>query len=164
MGKVIHLFSNKGEKEMLTILEIADYFLSREEMTNKKLQKLCYYAQAWYLALYNRPLINTNFEAWVHGPVSRILYSKYKNFKANPIPQNIEYTPSFGEDILNHLETVFNTYGSFNGDQLEILTHSEEPWINARQGYEEWEPCNVEISQDIMKNYYWSIYEPEEKN
>lgn len=29
-----------------TILDLADWFLAKEHMTNKKLQKLCYYAVA----------------------------------------------------------------------------------------------------------------------
>lgn len=162
MGKVIYLFNIKGEKEMFSIFDIANYFLSKEPMTNKKLQKLCYYAQAWYLALYKEPLINSAFEAWVHGPVSRELYTHYKNFRANPIPMNVSYIPGLREDIINHLEIVFNTYGGFNGDELEILTHSETPWIKARLGYEEWEACNVEIDPELMGKYYWSIYAPEE--
>ena len=51
MGNVIELF--KGEKQMTTIYEVAKYFLSLDDMTHKKLQKLCYYAQAWFLALYD---------------------------------------------------------------------------------------------------------------
>lgn len=162
MGKVTYLFNNKGEKEMFSVFDIANYFLSKESMTNKKLQKLCYYTQAWYLALYKKPLINSSFEAWVHGPVSRDLYLKYKSFRANPIPLNMDNIPVFKENIINHLETVFNTYGGFDGDELEILTHSEDPWLKARNGYEEWEPCNTEIDPELMKKYYWSIYAPEE--
>ena len=59
---------------MFTIFDIANWFLSKEGMTHKKLQKLCYYAQAWYLALYKNKLIDGYFEAWVHGPVNSSLY------------------------------------------------------------------------------------------
>jgi len=34
-----------------SVLNIAQCFLSKQGMTHKKLQKLCYYAQAWHLAL-----------------------------------------------------------------------------------------------------------------
>ena len=37
---------------MATIFDVADWFLSKEAMTPKKLQKLCYYYKAWGLALY----------------------------------------------------------------------------------------------------------------
>ncbi|WFQ91019.1 hypothetical protein MFERI13461_00453 [Mycoplasma feriruminatoris] len=34
--------------------DISDWFLSKESMTPKKLQKLTYYAEAWALALFNQ--------------------------------------------------------------------------------------------------------------
>ena len=37
-----------------SIGNIADWFLSQSSMTHKKLQKLCYYLQAWSLALYKK--------------------------------------------------------------------------------------------------------------
>jgi uncharacterized phage-associated protein len=47
---------------------VADYFLwSAREcgdlLTNLRLQKLVYYAQAWFLALYDEPLFDGEFEA-----------------------------------------------------------------------------------------------------
>ena len=38
-----------------------------DPISNLKLQKLLYYAQAWYLALYDVPLFDDPIEAWVHG-------------------------------------------------------------------------------------------------
>lgn len=160
MGKVINLF--KGEKTMPTIFDIANYFLSIESMTHKKLQKLCYYAQAWFLALYDEPLVDNEFQAWVHGPVCSELYGEYKKYKYNYIPKNEYNEYTLNDTVINHLNSVFSTYGEFSGDQLEILTHSEPPWIEARNGLEEWQPSNKTIDNNTMKNYYWSIYEPEE--
>ena len=65
---------------MLTAAQVADYFLSLvdedagDSMTNLRLQKLLFYAQAWHLALTNRPLFEEDFEAWVHGPVIPSFY------------------------------------------------------------------------------------------
>lgn len=53
----------------ISIFDIADTFLSIEPMTHKKLQKLCYYAQAWHCALENEPICSASFQAWIHGPV-----------------------------------------------------------------------------------------------
>ncbi len=36
---------------MNNIFDVADWFLSKEAMPHKKLQKLCYYYKAWGLAL-----------------------------------------------------------------------------------------------------------------
>ncbi len=77
--------------------KIADYFigLSNETgslITNLKLQKLVYYAQAWSLALNNKELFPEDFEAWVHGPVLVKLYNKYRSNKWNPISKNVKLT------------------------------------------------------------------------
>ena len=48
------------------ILTHFDY--SGDLITNKKLQKLLYYVEAWNL-VYKSSLIDDDFEAWVHGPV-----------------------------------------------------------------------------------------------
>ena len=70
--------SGRSENDMHTVFDIANWFLEKQSMTHKKLQKMCYYAQAWSYALKNRPIMDAEFEAWVHGPVCRELYEKYK--------------------------------------------------------------------------------------
>ncbi len=139
---------------------IAKWFLSRDSMTHKKLQKLCYYAQAWYCALYDgTPLFQDEIQAWVHGPVVVSLYPVYADYKWNSIPQ-LEFDDSgLTEDCIGVLEAVYNTYGALTGDQLESLTHSEEPWNAARGGLEPWETSANPISCDIMRGYYRKKYE-----
>ncbi|MFM6174756.1 MAG: Panacea domain-containing protein [Sphaerospermopsis kisseleviana] len=70
---------------LLTCFEVAKYFIRLAHETgsfisNLKLQKLVYYAQAWHLALFEQPLFNEDFEAWIHGPVVPELYHYYKKF------------------------------------------------------------------------------------
>ena len=43
---------------------IAKWFLSKQSMEHKKLQKLCYYAQAWHCALEGKTLFSETIE---HG-------------------------------------------------------------------------------------------------
>lgn len=88
MGEVIYLYDNykTGEKTMrYHIKDVAKELLKFESMTHKKLQKLCYYVQALHLAIYGEPLIDTYFEAWVHGPVAPELYNEYKSHGMTPI-------------------------------------------------------------------------------
>lgn len=143
---------------MNTIEEVANWFLSKSTMTHKKLQKLCYYAQAWHCALLGIPLFTEEFQAWVHGPVSPSLYPKYADYKWNDIPQQFFDESCFSEKTLKVLRTVYNTYGSFTGDELERLTHSETPWKNARGDLEPWENCTEIITTDEMKIYYGKLY------
>lgn len=101
----------------------------------KKLQKLCYYAQAWCYALNDYRLIDTVFEAWVHGSVSPALYDKFKSFGYNSIRLAGKYTVNIAEADIELLESVWETYGDHTGNALEALSHSEPPWIEARVGY-----------------------------
>ena len=53
--------------------EVAEYFIEKaysenDKITQKKLQKMLYYAQAWFLAFNNKKLFEEKIEAWLHGP------------------------------------------------------------------------------------------------
>lgn len=140
-----------------SIYEIANWFLSKEVMTQKKLQKLCYYAQAWYYTLNNLRLCNANFEAWIHGPVSPVLYDRFKNFGFSGIKLTGNYISCIIEEDKNFLERVWMTYGEYTDNALEALSHSEPPWKEARIGYSKDERCNKIISLESMKKYFSSI-------
>ncbi len=150
----------KEELQMLSVFDVAKVFLSLESMSNKKLQKLCYYAQAWHLAFNNgKRLFNSSFQAWVHGPVCYELYQEYKEYGFYDIPEESSIPSIVDEDEYEFLCEVYNTYGEFTGDQLETLTHEELPWIKARASLEEWEPSREEIDDNIMRDYYLKVYE-----
>ena len=138
---------------MNTIQQIAQWFLGKESMTHKKLQKLCYYSQVWHLALHGNELFAERFEAWVHGPVSPVLYSIYADYGWEKIPSEASQ-PILDEASEGILQAVWNTYGSFDGDQLEALTHSEVPWQKARGNLQPCDTCTREIKHQDMRDYY----------
>lgn len=148
-------------KEKGDIFDLARAFLSIESMTHKKLQKLCYYAKAWYLALYDENIVNEAFEAWVHGAVQPSLYQKYKIYGFDYIPL---YTDRdvIPEEFINFAKQIYDSYGELDGDELEILNHSETPWIKARKGLKPWQSCDRVISENDMKEYYRELIEDEE--
>lgn len=147
-----------NKEQMLTVIDLADWFLAKESMTHKKLQKLCYYAVAWGYTLMNKQIVeNDEFQAWVHGPVSPVLYEKYKFAGWNSI-QKKDVAPKFQGDIEELLESVWDTYGDKDGNELEALSHSEEPWRRARLGMRPEDRGNVPISPEAMKNYYITVY------
>ncbi len=48
-----------------SVFDVARYILHvKGQMSTMKLQKLCYYAQAWSLVWDDRPLFNEEFRAW----------------------------------------------------------------------------------------------------
>ncbi len=138
---------------MNTIQQIAQWFLGKESMTHKKLQKLCYYSQAWHLALHGSELFAERFEAWVHGPISPVLYSIYADYGWEKIPSETSQ-PILEEASEGILQAVWNTYASFDGDQLEALTHSEAPWQKARGNLQPCDTCTREIKHQDMRDYY----------
>lgn len=139
---------------MADVFDVARAFLSIEAMTNKKLQKLCFYAKALYLAIYDENLINDEFEAWVHGAVNPELYHAYKEWGFDKIPKYTGDTSDINEEIMSFAEEVFKAYGHLTGNDLEALNHTEDPWLNAREGLRPWEPSNNVISEEEMKVYY----------
>ena len=146
--------------EDITIFDVANTFLSFESMTHKKLQKLCYYAQAWHLALEGDPLLNEEFQAWIHGPVCPLLYDKYKKYgwqeiENKDVPENIINN----DEIFEFLKQIYEIYGELNGNELEILTHMEEPWQVARQGLEPWQASRNPIDLNVMRTYYLEEFE-----
>ena len=143
-----NLFKRKGD-----IFDLADAFLSIESMTHKKLQKLCYYAKAWYLALYDENLVVEPFEAWVHGAVQPELYQKYKPYGFSYIPRVLD-TKDIPEEFLSFAREIYESYGALDGDELERLNHTEMPWRRARGNAKPWQGCCTEISENDMKEYY----------
>lgn len=142
------------------IFDLADAFLSIESMTHKKLQKLCYYAKAWYLAIYDENIISESFEAWVHGAVQPLLYQKYRSYGFQYIPQclNTDHIP---EEFISFANQIFESYGHLSGDDLERLNHQELPWKKARQGLKPWQSSSNVINEDDMKEYYRSLMQDE---
>lgn len=166
MGHLISLESQRtlrrgGNMSRPTVFNVARYFLSCVDhgagslMTHLKLQKLCYYAQAWNLVFEGQPLFDEHFEAWVHGPVCPDLWHLYKQYEWNPIPL-VEHPEigMFSADQLDTLDEVWGAYGELDAKYLERLTHQEDPWIKARKGFEPGDPSKMIISIDDMKDYY----------
>lgn len=137
---------------------ISDFFIASlhdcgDPLSNLKLQKLLYYAQAWHLAIFDNPLFGEEIEAWVHGPVVVSEYHRFKGWAWQPIMDN-PAIPKLEDSVKAHLQEVLEAYGSKNAYELEQLTHSEAPWKNARKGIPEDEPSHEIISHDEMRKFY----------
>lgn len=132
-----------------------------KDVTHLKLQKMCYYCQAWHYTLLDKPLFDDYFEAWVHGPVSPELYKKYKSYGYEKLPQpeksDLEHIRNFLEENIKSeqvVEWVIKRYGKESAKTLEAQSHSEIPWINARNTSKTFSLSNNEITLEAMKEYY----------
>lgn len=159
-SKRVRYGNTAGKQVSMNIYHIADWFLSKEPMTHKKLQKLCYYFKAWGLALYGKDLLpGYEFQAWVHGAVSPELYRGYKDYGWCDIPMTEDNSFLFDKEQLEILDSVWSSYGEMSADEIALQTRIEEPWIKARGGIGEFETCTNVISNEDMKNYYKALYE-----
>ncbi|WDF57570.1 DUF4065 domain-containing protein [Flavobacterium sp. KACC 22758] len=151
---------------MITIHQACDYIIFRlksEEsgsLNHLKLQKLLYYVQSWHLAFYGTRFFDGKFQAWIHGPVNRAIYDRFKDTKYMYSTIDLddlsdtEITTTLPIEVKEHIDVVLETYAGFSDTDLESKTHQEEPWINARKGFKPSERCEVELDEEIMKSYF----------
>jgi uncharacterized phage-associated protein len=142
----------------ITANDVADYIIKfchqhGDCLTNLKIQKLVYYTQAWYLALYDKPLFDDEIQAWVHGPVVPLLYKRFKKYKFNDIKENPD-SINLPRKVEGHIKEVLQVYGGYSAYQLELMTHNETPWKNARRGYYDDKTCAEKIDLKDMKSFY----------
>ena len=142
-----------------TASQLADYYIwfandVGSYLSNHKLQKLLYYAQAWYLAFEDKPLFDEDFEAWVHGPTIPALFYEYKEqFGFKPILKEVE-KPEFPQEVQEFLDELSDDYFFRDAYELELMVRREDPWIKARGELPRDEPCHAIISKQLMKAYY----------
>ena len=122
-------------------LDIANYFLCKaqeateedqELISNLKLQKLVYYAQGLYMAVYGKPLFSDRIEAWTYGPVVPELYHHYKKNGSKGILADKTFNHSMiNEKTKKFLDEIYEVFGQFSAFRLMNLAHSDQCWIDA---------------------------------
>ncbi|MBI1960949.1 MAG: SocA family protein [Candidatus Liptonbacteria bacterium] len=119
----------------------------REGITNLKLQKVLYFAQAYYLAKLDRPLFSENIRAWEYGPVVPSVYQRYKGNGSNPIISE-EDRSSLKEEDKEIVQKIWHTFGGYSAGRLVDITHAHTPWKDAYQTQ------SKIISHSALKEYY----------
>lgn len=113
---------------MSTIIDVAEYILEKQgKMTTMKLQKLCYYSQAWSLAWEGVPLFDEEFEAWANGPASPVLFNKHRG---TFVVDKGFFAKSYDlhDEQKGVIDDVLKCYGDKEPHWLSDLTHGERPW------------------------------------
>ena len=125
-----------------------------------KLHKILYYLQAWNLAFGRGQLFPSQFQAWVHGPVSRPVFDRFKDTKMMYSLVTMEdITDEFDPNIIlsddqRHIQAVLDVYAPLSGGQLEEMTHNEKPWVSARKDVEPAQRSTNVIDEGVMTEYY----------
>lgn len=140
---------------MASVFDAAKYILHRMgRLSTMKLQKLCYYAQAWSLVWDDEPLFDEDFRAWVNGPVCFELFAQTRgrfSITEGDEPGDLNALSDEQKDSIDH---VIDFYGGRDAQYLSELTHLEDPWILARNGLPMGAPCENVISKESMAMYY----------
>lgn len=140
----------------LNVHIVAKYILEKiGTMSTMKLQKLCYYSQAWHMVWDDEPLFEEDFQAWANGPVCRSLYATHRRmFSVDSMP---DIKGKLNESQKESIDLVLESYGDKSAQWLSDQTHREKPWINARKGVAPLERSENTISKASMAEYYASI-------
>ncbi len=144
---------------MANVFDVAKYILEKMgNTTTMKLQKLCYYSQAWTLAWDDVPLFNEDFEAWANGPVCRELYNKHcGKFNISSGMLLVGDSSNLTDEQKENINIVLKDYGDKEPYWLSGLTHSERPWQEARKGCKDGEACKNIIAKESMHEYYGGL-------
>lgn len=154
--------------------QVANFLLDLAEnrgrpLTTLALLKLIYYAQGWYLAEKNKPLVKNRFEAWKLGPVVTIVYQQFRCNEDKPIKNRAYYfdpvartktitTYNFPEDIESFLTATFEEYARYHAFELSDLSHAPGgPWDKVWNAATYLVNPGMVISNDDIKQYFMRI-------
>lgn len=120
-------------------------------LPTKKLHKLLYYVQAHHLATFGTPLFSESIMAWDMGPVvSQLWFAEDSGIPAPAAAPELQTD----EAALNTIGFVVARYGKLSGPQLERLSHSEAPWIDADRSRQSAGKKAVRIEQSAIAAYF----------
>lgn len=145
-------------------IDIADWFVNRanlekeenfgEGISNMKLQKILYFAQAAHLAVEHKPLFNEEIYAWQYGPVVDEVYHSYKGNQSTPIKNPLSKDfEKLNADVTSFLEEVWQLFGKYTAAKLVEMSHSHSPWKSVYDGSHD-----KLISKESIKEYYKNVF------
>jgi uncharacterized phage-associated protein len=124
-------------------------------ITNLKLQKLLYYAQAFYMVENNgEPLFSDDIEAWKYGPVVRTVYDKYKIFEYSFIITEVEDLSFLNDKLERFLGEFLSDFMDYSAYCLAVMIRRDAPWKDAFD--ENNEQSHEKISPESMYGFYSS--------
>ncbi len=148
-----------------TASNVAKYFVKKsyekkfdegliDGVTNLKLQKLLYFAQAAKLVRDKEPLFNESILAWKYGPVVGELYHELKKYGSDIIPEDYAADMSdISKDDQVILDQIWNKLSEASASRLVEITHRHAPWKDAFEKEE-----GSEIPLDSMSSFYERIF------
>lgn len=138
---------------------VTRYLLKKDhDITPLALQKILYYAQAFFYALFGEELFGDNCQAWAYGPVYPDVYYKYKVYGYNPIENPLVSEDSDLTELttreIEFLDAIISAFGCYSGTVLKRMTHSEKPWRETRGNLLPGDRSVTEIEKAVIHEYF----------
>ncbi len=100
--------------------------------------------------------------AWTRGPVYPEVYELFRDFKYNPVDDaRFALLEGTADDLTDNekkvVDLVVNTFGMYGGKVLEQITHNEDPWKEARKGYDDSIPSSELLPKEHIMKYYIAV-------
>lgn len=119
-------------------VNVANYLINKDaerpneqrDVSQMKLHKLMYLAQANYLAATGRRLFNAEVEAFDNGPVIAKILRRFSHRGKVPLAAGVlERKPvTLPEDAMAFVDQVWAIYKDYTPSQLWTLTHAQAPY------------------------------------
>ena len=148
---------------------VAEYFIlnSPVPLTPIQINKFVYISHGLKLAMYSKPLICEEVEAWRYGPVIPSIYHTLKKFKRGTIDPKEYPSPTikyeeyrsdnaklFDTKEIEIMQIVLKVYSSLPISKLIGITHKKNgPW---HQWYDK-NKSFIGIPDETIKTYYKKV-------
>ena len=137
------------------IFKVVDYILClSDDITPLALQKILYYAQAFFKVFYGYHLFENDCEAWDQGPVYPEIYFKFQDYQYI-LPKTEECLLDEEEQFF--IELIMRYLGCYSGKALERMTHCEKPWRETRKGVDSTQRNKI-IAKELIESYFYDVY------
>lgn len=124
-----------------------------DSITSLMLQKLLFFLQGYWLAVFNTPLLEDDFEAWAYGPAVPVVYEAYVKYGKGAIPTS-ESGPGYlleTEEEEELFEEIYLLYSQYSCTTLMRMILEDMPWsISVIE-------CGGVISQWTMRKYFRTL-------
>ena len=144
--KVINWFAVKSDVNK-------KLFPERDKLTQLRLEKLLYFAQGVFLALYDKKLFDDKAINAPNGPT-------FEKIRCIAVDNKIGWNQALKDffelnslpKVNSVLNSVFNKYANVITSKLVEITKQQAPWDNTRSG--------EEISPEVLKDFFDQIVYP----
>ena len=155
------LLSLQTEGRDTKIHQVARYLFDRcEDLTPLMLQKALYYIQGFGYAFLGEFPFQEECEAWIHGPVFKEAYMRYKDYRYEPEREKEPFDASVftaGEKAV--YDSVINFFCCYSGRILERITHNEAPWLKARGSLPLSAYSEAPMARESLGSYFLAVKE-----